>query len=129
MNLAQPAREGWALLSLVLCGLPSPIAAQAPARVDSGVAIPMRDGVVLRADLFRPPGAGRFPVLVYRTPYSRIEAPPDPLVLAAVRRGYAVVLQDVRGRYGSGGVFRPYRQEGQDGYDTIEWAAHQPWSS
>ena len=46
-----------------------------------------------------------------------------------MRRGYAVVLQDVRGRYGSGGVFEAYRQEGKDGYDTIEWAAHQPWSN
>ena len=46
-----------------------------------------------------------------------------------MRRGYAVVLQDVRGRYGSGGVFEAYRQEGQDGYDTIEWAARQPWSN
>ena len=89
----------------------------------------MRDGVVLRADLYRPPGDGRFPVLVYRTPYSRAESPTDPLVLAAVRRGYAVVLQDVRGRYGSDGVFEAYRQEGKDGYDTIEWAAHQPWSN
>ncbi|HET6837298.1 MAG TPA: CocE/NonD family hydrolase [Gemmatimonadales bacterium] len=109
--------------------LTSTLAAQTPVRVDTGVAVPMRDGIVLRADLFRPPGAGRFPVLVYRTPYSRREAPPDPLVLAAVRRGYAVLLQDVRGRYGSDGVFEPYRQEGKDGYDTIEWAARQPWSN
>jgi putative CocE/NonD family hydrolase len=106
-----------------------PLAAQAPVRVDTAVAIPMRDGVVLRADLYRPPGDGRFPVLVHRTPYSRIEAPTDPLVLAAVQRGYAVLLQDVRGRYGSGGVFEAYRQEGKDGYDTIEWAARQPWSN
>ena len=89
----------------------------------------MRDGIVLRADLYRPPGSGRFPVLVHRTPYSRTESPPDPLVLAAVRRGYAVVLQDVRGRYGSGGVFEAYRQEGRDGFDTIEWAARQAWSN
>jgi putative CocE/NonD family hydrolase len=88
----------------------------------------MRDGVELRADLYRPSGGGRSPTLVYRTPYSRAETPPDPFILAAVRRGYAVVLQDVRGRYGSGGVFEAYRQEGKDGYDTIEWAARQPWS-
>jgi uncharacterized protein len=105
------------------------LAGQSAARVDTGVAIPMRDGVVLRADLYRPLSDGRFPVLVHRTPYSRVEAPPDPLVLAAVRRGYAVVLQDVRGRYGSGGVFEPYQQEGRDGYDTIEWVARQPWSN
>jgi hypothetical protein len=84
---------------------------------------------VLRADVYRPPGGGRFPVLIHRTPYSRIESPQDPIVLAAVGRGYVVVLQDVRGRYGSAGVFEPYRQEGRDGYDTIEWAARQPWSN
>ena len=88
----------------------------------------MRDGVVLRATLYRPATAGRFPTLVYRTPYNRT-APADPIVLAAVRRGYVVMLQDVRGRYGSGGVFQPYQQEGRDGYDTIEWVARQPWSN
>ena len=88
----------------------------------------MRDGVVLRATLYRPATAGRFPTLVYRTPYNRT-VPADPIVLAAVRRGYVVMLQDVRGRHGSGGVFQPYQQEGRDGYDTIEWAARQPWSN
>ena len=105
------------------------LSAQAPARVDTAVAVPMRDSVVLRADVYRPAEGGRFPTLVYRTPYGRTETPADPIVLAAVRRGYAVVLQDVRGRYGSGGVFEPYRQEGRDGYDTIEWAARQAWSN
>ena len=107
----------------------APLASQAPARLDTAVAIPMRDGVMLRADLYRPATGKRFPALVYRTPYGRTETPTDPIVLAAVRRGYAVVLQDVRGRYGSGGVFEPYQQEGRDGYDTIEWAARQPWSN
>jgi putative CocE/NonD family hydrolase len=69
-------------------------------------------------------------VLVYRTPYDRTDTTgASSLVTAAVGRGYAVVLQDVRGRYGSAGVFEPYRQEGKDGYDTIEWAARQPWSN
>src|SRR4029434_590821 len=47
----------------------------------------------------------------------------------AAERGYAVVIQDVRGRYQSEGEFRPYENEGRDGYDTIEWAAKQPWSN
>jgi putative CocE/NonD family hydrolase len=90
----------------------------------------MRDGVLLRADVFRPDSGGRYPILVYRTPYNRDELPNgSPLVQAAVGRGYAVVLQDVRGRYQSGGTFDPYFQEGRDGYDTIEWAARQPWSN
>jgi putative CocE/NonD family hydrolase len=108
----------------------SPLAAQAPLRIDTNVVVPMRDRVVLRADVYRPAIDGRYPVLVYRTPYDRKgEGARSPLVEAAVKRGYAVVLQDVRGRYGSGGRFEPYRHEGKDGYDTIEWAARQPWSN
>jgi putative CocE/NonD family hydrolase len=89
----------------------------------------MRDGVVLRADVWRPSSEGRFPVLVYRTPYGRSHAQGEKSTVArAAARGYAVVAQDVRGRYGSGGDFDPYRNEGRDGFDTIEWAAAQPWS-
>jgi len=99
-------------------------------RVEREVAVVMRDAVVLRADVFRPADGDRFPTLVYRTPYDRKRAPSDyTTVYAAVERGYAVVVQDVRGRYGSAGEFEPYRSEGKDGYDTIEWAAAQPWSN
>ncbi|MCC6774659.1 MAG: CocE/NonD family hydrolase [Gemmatimonadaceae bacterium] len=103
----------------------------APAQaVDSTVAVVMRDGVVLRAIVLRPAAAGRFPTLVYRTPYGAESALRDYSTFhAAVARGYAVVLQDVRGRYRSDGDFLPYRQEGVDGFDTIEWAAAQPWST
>jgi putative CocE/NonD family hydrolase len=97
---------------------------------DNDVAVPMRDGVVLRADVLRPHGDGRFPVLVYRTPYGKEFALKDYATFRhAVERGYAVVVEDVRGRYASGGEFRPYQNEGRDGYDTIEWAAQQPWSN
>ncbi|HEY2944496.1 MAG TPA: CocE/NonD family hydrolase [Vicinamibacteria bacterium] len=97
--------------------------------VEREVAVPMRDGVVLRADVWRPAAGGPFPVLVYRTPYDRRRAQGERSTVArAVERGYAVVVQDVRGRYGSDGEFEPYRNEGRDGYDTIEWAATQPWS-
>ena len=90
----------------------------------------MRDGVVLRADVLRPTGEGRFPTLVYRTPYGKEDALKEYTTFRrAVERGYAVVVQDVRGRYASAGDFLPYRQEGHDGYDTIEWAARQPWST
>ena len=94
------------------------------------VAVPMRDGVVLRADVIRPVGSQRFPTLVYRTPYGKAEAQRSYTTFQrAVSRGYAVVIQDVRGRYASAGEFRPYQDEGRDGYDTIEWAAAQPWSN
>jgi hypothetical protein len=90
----------------------------------------MRDGVILRADTFRPDGGGPFPVLLYRTPYGKHAATESyDAHLKAVERGYAVVLQDVRGRYASEGEFNPYRNEGRDGYDTIEWAAVQSWSN
>jgi uncharacterized protein len=105
--------------------------AQPPQPVhDRNVAIPMRDGVQLRADILRPAGSARFPTLVYRTPYGKEAALKEYTTFRrAVERGYAVIVQDVRGRYASGGDFRPYEREGRDGYDTIEWAARQPWSS
>ena len=108
---------------------PGPSAADTMS-VEYDVAIPMRDGVVLRADVYRPAGDGPFPVLVYRTPYGKHEAVESYQTHAsAVERGYAVVLQDVRGRYASDGIFEPYHNEGRDGFDTIEWAAAQAWSN
>jgi putative CocE/NonD family hydrolase len=90
----------------------------------------MRDGIVLRADMLRPPENGKYPVLVYRTPYGKDAAERDYSTFKhAVDRGYAVVVQDVRGRFQSEGEFRPYENEGRDGYDTIEWTAGQSWSN
>src|SRR5215467_2846720 len=92
------------------------------------VPVEMRDGVTLLADVWLPDAKGRFPVLVYRTPYGKDNAPKEWTTFdKAVARGYAVVIQDVRGRYASEGEFDPYQHEGRDGYDTIEWAAGQPW--
>ena len=90
----------------------------------------MRDGVILRADVMRRTGSGKLPVLVYRTPYGKDAAQKEYQTFwRAMERGYAVVIEDVRGRYHSDGEFRPYENEGRDGYDTIEWAARQPWSN
>ncbi|MGH9748978.1 MAG: CocE/NonD family hydrolase, partial [Candidatus Polarisedimenticolia bacterium] len=100
--------------------------------VEKNLAVPMRDGVVLRADVYRPDAPGRFPVLVMRTPYGKdgeLESGSERTLSRAPRAGYAVVVQDVRGRFNSQGEFRPYQQEGRDGHDTIEWAAVQPWSN
>ncbi len=95
----------------------------------TNVSVPMRDGVILRADVWLPKAEGRFPTLVYRTPYGKQFAPKEWTTFdKAVAHGYAVVIQDVRGRYASDGEFVPYQNEGKDGYDTIEWAAKQPWS-
>jgi len=92
-----------------------------------GVATPMRDGVVLRADLFLPEGEGPHPAVVMRTPYGRQRD----LYIQQARRfaaaGYVFVIQDVRGRHDSDGLWQPHVNEGRDGYDTIEWIAAQPW--
>jgi uncharacterized protein len=102
---------------------------QEPAKILSNVAVPMRDGVTLRADVLLPGATGRFATLVYRTPYGKQSALKGYQTFdKAVARGYAVVVEDVRGRYASDGVFNAYRNEGRDGYDTIEWAAKQDWS-
>lgn len=103
------------------------------------VAVPMRDGVRLATDVYRPgigadPAPGRFPVVLSRTPYDKT----SPLVLgglvgALVPRGFVVAVQDLRGRHGSEGsgdyfhVANP--REGQDGHDAIEWLAAQSWSN
>jgi putative CocE/NonD family hydrolase len=108
---------------------PQQAAADSSLKVSKNVATPMRDGVILRADVLLPSYSGHFPTLVYRTPYNKESALRESKTIEkAVARGYAVVLQDVRGRYSSDGDFNAYWNEGHDGYDTIEWAAQQSWS-
>lgn len=95
------------------------------------VQVRMRDGVELAADLYLPNGAGPFPTLVTKTPYPRENVTTPAQYFAA--NGYAVLVVSQRGRFGSGGIFYQRRNEGwlehKDGYDTIEWAAQQPWST
>ncbi len=95
--------------------------------IEHGVAAKMRDGVVLRADIYRPKGQGKFPVLLQRTPYDRRNEVDFGLKAAA--RGYVVIIQDVRGRFGSEGEWYPFKHESKDGYDTVEWAASLPYSN
>jgi putative CocE/NonD family hydrolase len=99
--------------------------------IDRDVPVPMRDGTVLYADVYRPEGDERLPVLLQRTPYNKGLGSLAFLqtdTLRAVARGYVVVIQDVRGRYRSEGDFTPFYQEIEDGYDTVEWCAAQEWS-
>jgi putative CocE/NonD family hydrolase len=124
----------WALVLILASCIPASAQnspnAKAQMVVQKNVAVRMRDGVVLRADVLRPAEGGRLPVLVYRTPYGKDAAQQEYTTFKhAAERGYAVVIQDVRGRYRSEGDFRPYENEGRDGYDTIEWAAGQQWSN
>ncbi len=95
------------------------------------VMAPMRDGVRLATDVYRPARGGKavegkFPVLIERTPYNKVGRRKLGEFLA--RLGYVVVLQDSRGRFGSEGLFHPFLEEGKDGYDAIDWAAAQAWS-
>src|SRR5208283_829187 len=106
------------------------VAARPAVQTEFNVAVPMRDLAVLRADVMRPETGGPFPTLVYRTPYNKTAAETEYTTFRkAAERGYAVVIQDVRGRYASDGEFNAYFNEGSDGYDTIEWAAKQRWSN
>ena len=101
-------------------------------RADTNVAIGMRDGTTLYADVFRPADSDRHPVLLTRIPYGKHKARYHSLYLDPLRataRGYAVVIQDTRGRHMSAGDFYPFRYEVEDGYDTVEWCGEQPWSN
>ena len=95
--------------------------------IERGVAMKTRDGVTLRADIYRPSGEGSFPVLLQRTPYDKNNT--AEFARKAAARGYLVVAQDVRGRYTSEGEWYPFKYETDDGYDTIEWAAALPHSN
>jgi putative CocE/NonD family hydrolase len=106
----------------------------------SAVMVPMRDGVKLATDVYHPPGAGPWPVILERTPYGRNIVSRSELSVAEpgaksraevarffVKQGYAVVYQDCRGRYGSEGVFVKYLSDGNDGYDCCAWITKQSW--
>ncbi|HYY72834.1 MAG TPA: CocE/NonD family hydrolase [Candidatus Bathyarchaeia archaeon] len=95
--------------------------------VERGAPAKMRDGVTLRADIYRPKADGKFPVLLERTPYDKTGEMNFGLLAAA--RGYVVIVQDVRGRFTSEGEWYTFKNESQDGYDTVEWAAALPYSS
>ena len=97
-------------------------------QIERNVAVPMRDGVVLRADVYLPDEPGPYPVLVLRTPYNKDGSKAEPYVKA----GYIVVRQDARGRYASDGKWESFYRfdthDATDGYDTVEWAAKLPGS-
>ena len=91
---------------------------------------PMRDGTELSTDVYMPAEGGPFPTLVQRTPYDAYgEALNVPDAINWAQKGYAAVMQDTRGRFDSPGEWYPFINEANDGHDTIEWAAKQPWSN
>ena len=89
----------------------------------------MRDGIRLGADVYLPRAVGPFPAIVIRMPYGKQTPAMGMAVLGAwlARKGYACVVQDVRGKFSSGGDFDPGVHEVEDGYDTVDWVAGQDW--
>ena len=125
------------LVAVMLAGaalVPRPASAQAPEAaapsvvVEKNVPATMRDGTILRADVYRPDAPGRYPVVLRRTPYSKNAGSSPESFRELAAEGYVVVVQDTRGRYASEGVAVPH-DEGDDGYDTVEWAASLPWAN
>jgi putative CocE/NonD family hydrolase len=99
---------------------------------EKNIEIPMHDGCVLRGDLFRLDTSEKLPVIINRTPYNKAMPMVFALTMDALRAasaGYNVLIQDCRGRFASDGVFNCFTDEARDGYDTVEWAARQPWSN
>ena len=100
-------------------------------KIETNLPATMRDGAVLYADVYRPDGPGPFPTVLQRTPYDKsgplATQMLDPLKVA--QNGFALVIQDTRGRFTSEGEFYCFVDDIEDGYDTVEWAASQPWSN
>ena len=130
------SRKSLCLLAITLCapiffefaasqGLAQSAASQVV--FEHNVAMKTRDGVTLKADIYRPVGDGAFPVLLQRTPYNKDGA--AEFARKAVAHGFMVVVQDVRGRYTSDGEWYTFKHEIDDGYDTVEWAAALPHSN
>jgi uncharacterized protein len=95
-------------------------------KTDANIGVPMRDGTRLSTTVYRPEAPGKYPVILIRTPYKKEMVELQAAFYA--RRGYAVAVQDCRGRFGSSGEWEPFVNEPRDGYDTVEWLAVQPWS-
>jgi uncharacterized protein len=130
VNSLDSFRRFWLFVVLLLWVAPPVLAKELYAvKVQRDVAVKMRDGVILRGDIFRPDANGKFPVLLQRTPYRKSPWGYDiNFAQYAAARGYVVFMQDVRGRYTSEGDWAPFVHESEDGYDTIEWIAAQPYS-
>jgi putative CocE/NonD family hydrolase len=96
---------------------------------EPNVEMKTRDGVSLRADIYRLKAGGKFPVLINRTPYDKRHPLYIPDGIASAQRGYVFITQDARGRFDSQGEWYPFKYEAEDGYDTVEWAAALPYSN
>src|SRR5580692_7284161 len=91
------------------------------------VRVPMADGVVLLADHYRPPGREPMAVVLIRSPYGRAGLAGTVFAAPMARQGFQVFIQSTRGTFGSGGQFRPFLHEKDDGLATVAWLRQQPW--
>ena len=112
------------LMSRIL-ELPPAVAHKLECQVD--LQVPMPDGVVLLANRIAPKGGEGRPIVLIRSPYTARGRKPDLTSRLIAERGYQVVMQNCRGTFGSGGEFRPLRDERDDGLATLRWLADQPW--
>jgi hypothetical protein len=129
--------------TIAFVALPTALAAQAPqgppprpaakyeVDVEKDVQVAMRDGVKIGTDVYRPKGvAGPLPTLMMRTPYNKVQqGGPNGIPRFFAGQGYAVVVQDVRGKFSSEGTFKVYEGETTDWSDAFSWVAKQPWST
>jgi putative CocE/NonD family hydrolase len=117
-----------ALLSLPLFLVTSLLAQESgrPFLFEQDVKVPMRDGVQLTANLWRPKAEGRYPVILMRSPYGKMDEKWEE-AKRYTDAGYVMVVQDCRGRGKSAGVWEPFRHDVEDGFDTQEWVGKQPW--
>src|SRR6266700_5513328 len=129
MKVSHKIRMFATLVSLTLTPQFTVAAEPYAVTIEHGVVATMRDGTVLRADIYRPTAEGRFPVLLRRSPYDKSNSDATAFGVKAAARGYVVIDQDVRGRYTSDGEWYPFLHESNDGYDTVEWAASLPYSN
>jgi putative CocE/NonD family hydrolase len=120
-------REGYELLRSKAETDPLLSSPRYEVQIETNVGVPMRDGIKLLTNIYRPKVDAKFPVIVIRTPYKKEMSELEASFYA--RRGYAVAVQNCRGRFGSPGTWEPFVNEPKDGYDAIEWVAGQPWST
>jgi uncharacterized protein len=128
------------LVSLVLIAFQSPAGQQVRhydenllsksdyrVKTEIDVKVPMRDGVALSTDIYRPDAEGKFPAILIRTPYNNNTEAAIVQSRFFAERGYVMIQQDVRGKFDSDGQFYPQQNEANDGYDMDEWIGKQPW--
>lgn len=111
-----------------MCVLPNTVVHAQDQNVvfEANVMMTTRDGMELAASIFRPKGAGPFPTILSRTPYAK-GGENNRQARSYVSQGYAMVIQDCRGRGDSKGLWDPFRYDAHDGFDTQEWVGKQPW--